>query len=64
MIMTELFSLAKLMVSHDLLCSIVTNQVAFDQLDSNLITKLERAIDRCCQALVSKLETLDTFTFT
>ena len=42
----------------------VTNQIEFDQRDSNVITKFELAMDRCCQVLVSKLETLDTITFT
>ena len=46
------------MVSHDLPCSIVTNQIAFDQRDSNTIPEFECTIDRRCQALVSKLETL------
>ena len=58
------FSLAKLMVSHDLLCSTVTKQIPFDQRDSNLIPKFERAVDRRCRVLVSKLEPLDTITFT
>ena len=57
-------SLAKLMVSHDLLCSMVSNQIAFDQQDSSLIPKFERVMDRCFQVLVPKLETLDTITFT
>ena len=51
-------SLTKLMVSHDLPCSTVTNQIAFDQRDSNMIPEFERTMDRRCQALVSKLETL------
>ena len=51
------------MVSHDLLLSVVTNQTAFDQKDSNLNHEFERAMERRCQALVSKLETLDTITF-
>ena len=38
-------------------------QITFDQRDSNLSPKFERAMDRRCQALVSKLETLDTITF-
>ena len=47
----------------------VTNQIAFDQRDTKSIFNLERAMDRCCQALVShfffvfKLETLDTISF-
>ena len=59
-----MFSLTKLMVPHDLMCSTATNQIAFDQRDSNLIPKFEGMMDRCCQVLVSKLETLDTITFT
>ena len=47
------YSLTKLMVSHDLLCSTVTNQIAFDQRDSKSISKSERPMDRCCQALLS-----------
>ena len=43
----------KLMVSHDLLRSTVTNQIAFDQRDSKTIFDFERSIDRCCQALES-----------
>ena len=48
----------KPMVSHDLLRSTVTNQITFDQ-------NFELAMDRCCQALISKLamETLDTISF-
>ena len=38
------FSLSKLLVSDDLLCSTVTNQITFDQQDSNLILKFERAM--------------------
>ena len=66
---TYQFSLTKLMVSHDLLCLTVTNQITFDQLDSNSVSNFERAMDRCCQVLVSyfflvsKLETLDTISF-
>ena len=33
------------MVSHDLLRSTVTNQIAFDQRDSKSISNFERAID-------------------
>ena len=58
------------MVSHDLLRSTVSNQIVFDQRDSKSISYFERAMDRCCQALVSrffflvsKLETLDTISF-
>ena len=46
------------MVSHDLPLSTVTNQTTYDQRDSNSSHKFERAIDRRCQALVFKLETL------
>ena len=46
------------MVSHDLSRSIVTNQITFDQQDFHSTPEFERA----CQALVSKLETLDTIT--
>ena len=46
------------MVSHDLPCSTVTNQIAFSQRDSNTIFEFKRAIDRRCQALVFELETL------
>ena len=49
----EDLSLAKLTVSHDLLCSTVTNKIAFDQRDSKSISNFERAMDRSCQALVS-----------
>ena len=53
------------MVSDDLLlCSTVTSQITFDQRDSKSIPTFERAMDHCRQALVSKLETLDTITFT
>ena len=54
--------LTKLLVSHDLLRSMVTNQIAFDQQDLNSTPAFERATDRRCQGLVSKLETLDTIT--
>ena len=46
------------MVSHDLLCSTVTDQTAFDQRDSKWVFRFECATNRCCQALVSRLETL------
>ena len=45
-------SLTKLMVSHDLLRSTVTNQIAFDQQDLNSTREFERAMDRRCQGLV------------
>ena len=51
------------MVSHDLLRLTVTNQIPFDQRDSSSILKLERAMDRRYQVLVSKLETPGTTTF-
>ena len=51
------------MVSHDLTRSTVTNQIAFDQRDLHSTLEFERAMDRSCQVLVSKLETLDTITF-
>ena len=51
------------MVSHDLLRSTVTNQIAFDRQGSNIFRRFERTIDCCCQALVSKVETLDALTF-
>ena len=54
----------QLIISHDLLCLTVTNQIALEQRDSNLIPKFESTMDRCCQVLVLKLETLDTITFT
>ena len=55
--------------TDNLLCSMVTNQIAFDQRDSKSISNFELAMDHCCQALVSrfflvsKLETLDTISF-
>ena len=52
------FSLTELMVSHDLLRSTITGQIAFDQQDLESNPKSERPMDRCCKALVSKLETL------
>ena len=58
------YSLTKLMVSHDLLRSTVTNQIAFDQRDSKSVSIFERAMDRCCHAVVCKLETLEPITFT
>ena len=50
------------MVPHDLPRS--TNQIAFDQQDWHLTPEFERSMDRRYQKLVSKLETLDTITFT
>ena len=55
------FSLTKLMVSHDLPRSMVTNQITFDGLDFHLTSEFELAMDRRCQALVFKLETLYTY---
>ena len=46
------------MVSHDLPRSTVTKQIAFDQRDLHSTPVFERAMDRHCQALVSKLETV------
>ena len=53
------FNLIKLMISHDLPRSTITNQITSDQQDSNSIPDFERAMDLRCQALVSDLETLD-----
>ena len=58
------FSLTKLIVSHDLPRTTVTNQIAFDQRDLYSTLEFERTMARLCQALVSKLETSDTITFT
>ena len=58
------FSLTKLMVSHDLRRSTETKPIVFDQRGLHSAPEFERAMDRRCQALVSKLETLDTITFT
>ena len=52
------------MVSHDILRSKVTHQVSFDKQDSNSIPEFKHAMDHRWQAPVSKLETLDTITFT
>ena len=52
------------MVSDDLLRLTVTKQITFDQQDLNSTPDFERAMDRRCQGLVSKLETLDTIIFT
>ena len=48
------------MVSRELPRSTVTKKIAFDQRDLHLTAVFERAMDRHCQALVSKLETLDS----
>ena len=63
--MLPLAKLTKLIASHDLLCSMVTNQIAFDHQDSKSIStcNFECVMKQCCQALVSKLETLDTINF-
>ena len=54
----------KLMVSRDLRRSTVTNQIAFDQPDLHSTPEFEGTMDCRCQVLVSKLEPLDTITFT
>ena len=54
----------KLMVPHDLLRSMVSDHLTFDQQDLKSFPTFERMIDRCFQVLVSKLETLDMITFT
>ena len=56
------YSFTKPMVSHDLVCSTVTDQIAFDKRDSKFIPKFERMMDGCCQVLVFKLKTLDAIT--
>ena len=58
------FSFTKLMVSHDFPRSTVTNQIVFDQRGLHSAPQFERAKDRRCEALVSKLQALDTNTFT
>ena len=45
-----------------LLCSTVTDQIAFDKRDLNLIPSFEPAMDRCSQVLASKLKISDTIT--
>ena len=47
------------MVSHDLLHLTVTNQIAFDQRDLHSTPECDHEMDSRCQALVSKLETLE-----
>ena len=47
-----------------MLPSTVTNQITFDQQDFHSAPEFKRTMDRRCQALVSKLETLDTISFT
>ena len=44
-------TLAKLMVSHDWPCSMVTNQIAFDQQDSHSSREFGRTMDRHFQVL-------------
>ena len=63
--MLPLVKLTKLIASHDLLYSVVTNQIAFDHQDSKSVStcNFECVMKQCCQALVSKLETLDTINF-
>ena len=56
-------SLTKLMVSHDLQHSTVTNQITFCGRHSHSTPEFDGAVDLRCQALVSKLETLDIITF-
>ena len=41
----------------------VTNQIAFNQHDFHLTLEVKGMIKCRCQAMVSKLETLDTITF-
>ena len=52
------------MALHDLLRSVVINQIAFDPPDLHSTPEIVGAMDRHCQELVSKLETLSTITFT
>ena len=54
------FSLTSLMTSHDLSNLTITNQIAFDQRNFHSTLDFECVMDRLCQALVSKLGTLDT----
>ena len=56
-------SFTKLIVSHDLPRSTVTNQIVFFQRNLQLAPEFERAMDCRWQALVAKLETSDTTTF-
>ena len=46
------------MVSHDLSRLTITNQIAFDQRDLQSTSEFERAMDRRCEVLVYKLESL------
>ena len=58
------YGLTELMGSHDLPRSKVTNQIAFDHRDFRPIPEFKHAMDRRCQASVSKSETLRTITLT
>ena len=55
-------SLIELNVSYDLQHLAVTYQLAFNQQDLYLTPEFQHMMDCCSQALVSKLETLDTIT--
>ena len=46
------------MLSHDLPRSAVTMQTALDQQDLHSALEFERAMDRCCQVLVIRVETI------
>ena len=59
--MIQLNSLIKLMVSCDLLHSMVTNQGASKQWDLHLPHEFKRMMDHCYQALVSNLEALGAY---
>ena len=52
------------MTSHDLLHLMSTNRIAFDQRDSHSTLESERAMDHCCQVMVSISEISNTITFT
>ena len=60
----EQFSRSREKLSHELPHSAVTNQMAFNQRDLHSTFELERAMDCCCQVLISKLETLGIINFT
>ena len=53
----------KLIVSQDLLHSLPTRQIAFDQQDFHLTSEFQCVMSHCCEGLVFKLETL-IITFT
>ena len=55
-------SLTTLIASHDVFHSTVTNQIAFNQRDCIRLPNL-KVMDRHCQVLVLKQETLNTITF-